>query len=318
MNFNLAQIIATLYLTFLLGYLQTYSCPNIHNIRNSVVIITGASSGVGAELAVQYGAYGANVVIAARRKADLEAVGKLVKEKGAKDVLVVPTDTSDSTQCEHLIKATIEKFGHLDTLVINHAIMDDAMFMVHNTTASIDKAYLDLFKVNVMGNVYLSRIAIPYLEETSGHIAVVSSASAKVGCAFRGAYVTSKNALHGFYSTLRGELNLLHSKVTIGVQVLSMIATPEITKEPALVASGFAMPVDACAAEMICAVQSKWEETYIPKSIAPWAWITMIFPGLNEFAVNMVYASKVERYVDYVKNFGGSEGLKKAFFSASK
>jgi hypothetical protein len=44
----------------------------------------------------------------------------------------------------------------------------------------------------------------------------------------------------------------------------------------------------------------------------------MIFPGLNEFAVNMVYASKVERYVDYVKNFGGSEGLKKAFFSASK
>jgi len=280
-----------------------FQCPGRELVRNSVVVITGASSGIGAELARQYAALGAQVVVAARRRGELEAVAAELPALGAAGVLAVATDASDAAQCERLVAAALEKFGHLDTLVINHAYFDDAMFLSYNSSAELDQAFGSAFQVSVMGNIYLTRAALPALERSRGHIAVVSSASAKVGAAFHPAYVMSKSALHGFYATLRGELNLVRSRVSLGLLVLGMIATPEILQEPALAASGFAMPVASCAHGIICSIQARWHETYVPKHLAPVSWLTMAVPTLNEVLVNLVYVSKVQRYQDFIAAF---------------
>lgn len=253
-------------------HFYVYQCPEVAPIRDKVVLITGASSGIGAELALQYGAKGARIAIAARRAAQLEATEARALEAGAQDVLIVPTDMSDASACDALVQKTIERFGRLDILFLNHATVDDGLFIASNGTQSIDDTVLWTLRANLMGSAYAAKAALPYLEATGGHIAVVGSASAKVPAPFHIGYVTSKNALEGFFNTLRAELHLLNSRVTIGIQVLGMIATPEVTKDPAL--KGLAAPVPATAAEMICAAQARWYETYIPKWYRPWTYVT--------------------------------------------
>ena len=121
-------------------------------IRGSVVVITGASSGIGAELAVQYGSLGARVVIGARRRAELEAVAARVRGAGG-EAVAVAGDMGVAADCEALIAAAAEHFGGLDTLVVNHAMFDDGMFLGKDV-AAIDAMKVQ-FSVNVMGPAYL-------------------------------------------------------------------------------------------------------------------------------------------------------------------
>lgn len=255
-----------------LMYAWTYQCPDLPAVRNSVVLITGASSGIGAELAVQYGGLGARLVLAARRRTELEATAEAAKAAGAVDVLVLPTDMSDGSQVEALISAAVDRFGRLDKLILNHAMVDDALFSSHGSPASLDDSMLAIFRANVMGSAYAARAALPHLEATGGHIAVVGSASAKVAAPFHAGYVASKHALHGVFDTLRAELHLAGSTVTIGIQVLGMIATKEVLRDPAL--AGLAAPVPSVAREMICAAQARWYEVYVPRWYGPWTLVT--------------------------------------------
>ena len=210
----------------LLGFFRP-RCPPLSAVKHSVVLLTGASSGIGAELAVQYGALGAHLVIAARREAELSAVGEKARAAGAASVLVVPTDMEDAAAVEHLVRACSEAHGgRLDVLFLNHARVDDGLLSSHADARSLQGILLGVFSANLVGSALAARAAMPLLEKSGGHIAVVSSASAKVAAPFHGAYVTSKMALHGYFDTLRSELKLVGSRVSVGLQVLGMIATP--------------------------------------------------------------------------------------------
>lgn len=261
-----------------------FQCPELQRVRNSVVIITGSSSGIGEELAHQYGKLGAKLVLAARRKSELEKVADGARRQGAAEVIVIPTDFSNSQEVQTLIQQTVARFGAIDTLILNHAAFDDGMFMSFNTTDDMTKQLEFQFRVNVVGSAVATRAALPFLERTAGHIAVVSSGSAKIPAPFHPGYVTSKSAIHGLYDTLRAELNLVNSRVSIGILVLGMIRTAEIVAEGEKLAS-LAMPVPACAAEMICSIQARWQESYVPKWIAVQS-LTKIHPAVQDWAMN--------------------------------
>lgn len=252
-------------------FLWINQCPRLEALKDSVVVLVGASSGIGAELAIQYGQLGASLVLAARRKEQLEEVATQALEAGATAVITVPTDLSDPAAVTSLIETAIARFTRIDILFLNQAVFDDDLFVSYPDAQSIDKVLSRAFKSNVVGSAMAARVALPYLERVGGHIAVTSSASAKVAAPFHVGYVASKCALHGVFDTLRAELHLLGSNVTIGLQVLGMIATKEVIADSALV--DMAEPVPAVASEMICSAQARWDHTYVPKWY--WAWSTL-------------------------------------------
>jgi len=161
-----------------------------------VVIITGASSGIGLALAKEYDKKNINIVIAAR---NIEKLTQLQQEL-KNEILVVKTDVSIQSDCENLINKTIEKFGRIDILINNAGISMRSLII--DTDFEVIKRVMD---VNYWGTVYCTKYALPHILETKGSIAAVSSIAGFKGLPARVAYSSSKFAIHGFIDVLRME-----------------------------------------------------------------------------------------------------------------
>ena len=179
------------------------------------IIITGASDGIGAELARQLArrhGLQAMLVLAARNTARLQSVAADCMAMGAR-TLIMPTDVTDAYQCRHLVDTTVRQFGSLDILINNagvsgHALLEDV---------SADKLawYEDMMRVNLWGSVYCTHAALPALKESHGRIVAVSSLAGLVGVPGRTAYCASKFAMAGFFEALRAEVKDAGVSVTI-------------------------------------------------------------------------------------------------------
>lgn len=277
-------------------------CPQ-SSARGKIVLITGVSSGIGVDLATQYGAEGAHLILAARRKALLDQTAAKALQAGAASVLAIPTDMTKRDQVEALIRAAKEKHGGLlDVLLLNHATVDDAMVVEYNSTAELAAAIEPVFEANVLGSIYAAHAAMPMLERSKGHIAVVSSASTIAPAPFHPAYVSSKRALGGFFDTLRHELHLINSNVTVQIQILGMIATEAVTKDPG---QWLAIPVEQAAREMICAVRGRWDTIYVPHWYSPLVMaLNMLGKKLGEITINYSYVFNVQRYLIRIADAG--------------
>ena len=134
---------------------------------NKVVIITGASSGIGLAAARQFASEGANVVLAARSADKLQQTFCELSNRGQEGsrFLAVPTDVSKEEDCKRLIESTIEKFGKIDVLVNNAGISMRAMFK--DLELDVIRRLMD---VNFWGTVYCTKYALPYLLETKGTV----------------------------------------------------------------------------------------------------------------------------------------------------
>lgn len=256
------------------------------------------SSGIGAELAEQYGALGAKLVLAARRLDQLQEVAEKARAKGAAAVHAVQTDMSNRADVEKLIAAAVQSYGGIDTLVLNHAAVDDEMVEEHKDAASLEKVLRTVLHSNLFGSAVAAHAALPYLEESSrgGHIAVVSSATAIAPAPFHSSYAASKRALGGFFDSLRHELHLTGRKTSIGIQILGMIGTPAVMKDPGN--HFLAIPVPECAQTMICAIQARFKENFVPH----WYWpmtagLRLMGTDFTEWAMNSFYINNVEDYV---------------------
>jgi short-subunit dehydrogenase len=178
--------------------------------RGQVVIVTGASAGIGKAMALQLARQGAKVAIAARRADRLEAVAAECRALGA-EVLVVPTDVSDEVQCKALVDKTVAAFGRLDMLINNAGLAATALFD--------EFPNLDLFRhtmdVNFYGAVYCTYYTLPYLKQTKGRIVAISSLGGKAAIPYNTPYCASKYGLQGFYDSLRMELTQHGVSVTV-------------------------------------------------------------------------------------------------------
>ncbi len=180
-------------------------------MKNKVVIITGASSGIGLACAKEFANCGAKVVLAARRKDKLKEIENEILNNGA-EVLSVKTDVSCEEDCKHLISETINKFGTIDILINNAGISMRALFI--DTNLDVLKT---LMNTNFWGTVYCTKYALPYLLKSKGSLIGISSISGLKAMPGRVGYSISKFALHGFLETLRIEY------LKTGLHVLTVV-----------------------------------------------------------------------------------------------
>jgi short-subunit dehydrogenase len=164
-----------------------------------VVIITGASSGIGRALVYEFAKQGAYVIAAARSKDKLGAIeGDLNKTNP--NILVVPTDVSREEDCKNLIEIAISKYGKIDVLISNAGVSMRALF--EDTDLKVIRRLMD---VNFWGTVYLTKYALPYLLKSKGTLVGVSSVAGYKGLPGRTGYSASKFALQGFLGVVRTE-----------------------------------------------------------------------------------------------------------------
>ena len=197
-----------------------------------VAIVTGASSGIGRAIATELCAAGARVVLAARRKDELEELAAALQSDFPDDsprAVAVPTDVADEAALERMVARAIATYGQLDILV--NAAGIGAFASVHK----IDAATLDrVWAVNVRGAILATKHVVPILA-AQGHGAIVNigSVSSKRGWPQGTPYVASKFALRGFTECLRAEVR------DQGVRVV--LVCPDLTDTGFFAASGVAL-----------------------------------------------------------------------------
>lgn len=229
------------------------------------VWLTGASSGIGEQLAYQLNLHGAKLIISSRRAEELERVkGNMPGNKS--DVHVLPLDLERTDQLPDAVAQASNMFGPIDILINNAGIAQRDFAM--NTRFSIDRKIME---VNYFATILLTKLLLPgMLERKSGHIVVVSSMSGKYGIPRSSAYAASKHALHGFFDSLRAEIGTRTVALTV---IIPGIINTGITRS-AMRGDGTAYgkqertqsegcPPEKAALQMMKAIASRKEEAFV-------------------------------------------------------
>jgi NADP-dependent 3-hydroxy acid dehydrogenase YdfG len=198
-----------------------HTSSELTDLRGSVAVVTGASSGIGEAVAVALAQRGARVALAARREERLAALGERLEKTSEGEVTVIPCDVRQPEDVQRLITTTLERWGKIDILVAN------AGFGYRSPIAEGDIAiWKDMLDTNVYGLLLTLRYAVPsMLERGAGHVVVTSSVAGRVVTPGGGAYCGSKFAASAIAEALRMEV------ATRGVRVTTI--------EPGVVISEF-------------------------------------------------------------------------------
>jgi short-subunit dehydrogenase len=166
-----------------------------------VVVLTGASEGIGRALALRLARDGARLVLSARNAARLESLADECRARGAQ-ALVVPGDASVRADCEALADAAFRHYGAIDMLVLNAGA---TMWSRLDELEDVDLLER-LMRLNFLGAAWLTRRALPALAAARGRIVAIASIAGLVGIPTRTGYAASKHAMVGFFDSLRVEL----------------------------------------------------------------------------------------------------------------
>ena len=252
-------------------------------MKGKVVIVTGASSGIGRATAIEFARKGAQVVLAARSDNELEVVKAEIEKLGG-TCLSVKTDVSLEESCKNMIEKTIETYGQIDVLVNNAGI---------SIRAILEDMQLDTFKkvmdVNLYGAVYCTKYALPYLLKTKGSVVGVSSIAGYVGLPARTAYCASKSGLQGFLESLRIEnrktgLHVLvacpgYTESNIRKKALNAVGE---SQDESPINEGNIMPASAVARKLVRAVIKRKRRLTLTTEGILAVHIAKFFPGFIE------------------------------------
>jgi short-subunit dehydrogenase len=252
------------------------------SLEGKVAIITGASRGIGAELARQLAEKGAKVTLAARSRKDLESVAEQCRNQGGQ-ALVVPTDVTDESACASLVDRTVEAFGGIDILVNNAGMTMHARFDDIEDLSIFER----IMQVNYLGTVYCTHKAMPYLKESDGLVVGISSLTGKTGVPTRSAYAASKHAMQGFLDSIRVELD----EAGVDVSVISPGFVDTDIRSHALGQDGATrgdapedtdrdmMSVEECGRRIVRAIRHREREVVMSLTGKLGQWAKLIAPG---------------------------------------
>ncbi len=229
------------------------------------VWITGASSGIGEALALEYAKSNANLILSSRKKEALEVVAKKCQTPSNK-VFVAPLDLADSSNFKAVISEVRSQFDRVDILINNGGISQRSLVL--ETPMEVDRR---LFEINYFGTIHLTKLILPWMLETGGgNIVAISSISGKFGFPLRASYAATKHALFGFFETLGLEHIKDNIKTTMvcpgriktNFSLSALNSKGETTNEmdPGL-ANG--MPASICAQRIAKAVRKNKREVWI-------------------------------------------------------
>jgi len=193
-------------------------------LREQVIVITGASSGIGLVTAKQAAQHGARVVLVARNGTDLARAVEEIRRQGGRAVRVV-ADVADAQQVERVAAAAIAEFGRIDTWVNNAAVSMYGRI----TELSIEDMRRQM-DVNYWGQVYGSRVAVQHLRQRGGALINVASALADRAIPLQGLYCAAKHALKAFTDALRMELEEEGVPISVTLVKPASIDTPFFEK----------------------------------------------------------------------------------------
>ncbi len=254
----------------------------------NVVVLTGASSGIGRAMARQLAAGGAWLALAARSAAELdEAVAECLTVgtgSGARAV-AVPTDVADEAQCRALVARAAAEFGRVDTLVCNAGISMWARFDALADLRGLER----IMQVNYFGAVYCTHAALPHLTRSRGRIVAVSSLTGKTGVPTRTGYAASKHAMAGFFDSLR--IELADEGVAVTVVYPGFVATgvrrhavgPDgrpLGVSP--VQEARVMTADECARLTLAAAAARRREVVMTTRGKVGQWLRLVAPGVTD------------------------------------
>jgi NAD(P)-dependent dehydrogenase (short-subunit alcohol dehydrogenase family) len=194
-------------------------------VGDQVVVLMGASSGIGRETALRFARKGAKVVVSARGEEGLDSLVEEIRREDG-EAIAVPADTSEFDQVKAVADRTVQEYGRLDTWVHLAAVGLFAAF-----EEITPKEFRRVIEVNLMGQAYGAMAALPHIKrEGGGALIHVSSMGAKRSIPLQSAYCASKHGIDGFLESLRVELQ--HEKLPISVtQVMpATINTPSSTR----------------------------------------------------------------------------------------
>lgn len=251
-------------------------------MRNNVVVITGASKGIGAELARQMAARGAMLALVARDRQALEKVAAECVALGSQAEVIV-ADVAIEDDCRGMVEHTVAAFGRIDTLVNNAGATMWARFEDIADMSILAR----LMQVNYMGAVYCTHHALPHLKAARGRIVGVASLTALTGVPTRTGYAASKHAMRGFFDSLR--IELAGSGVTVTMIYPGFVATgirenasgPDgrpVAVNP--VKEGEVMGVEECARTTLAAIAARKREVVMTVRGKIAMFVKPVAPGL--------------------------------------
>lgn len=252
------------------------------DFTDKIIVITGASDGIGAELARQLATQRARLVLAARRPAELAAIADECRAAGA-ECLTVSTDVAEQAQCVALVEAAVARFGGIDVLVANAGVSGHARLDQVTDLGWYER----MMRVNLFGTLWCCHAALPHLKARRGLIVGVSSLAGKIGVPGRTAYSASKFAVAGLLEALRSEL--VEDGVGVTIVYPGVVATRiryhgfGADGAPAgrsgLDERGM-MPVEVCVQQMIEAMTHRRRELVMTAKGRLGLWLKLIAPGL--------------------------------------
>ena len=251
------------------------------DIKNKVIWITGASSGIGEALCYQLNEMGAKLIISSRNREALYQVKNNCKINPL-DIHVLPLDLENTDSLRNVTTEALKIFNKIDILIHSGGISQRSLAI--ETELSVAQR---LMNINFWGTVALTQYLLPsMLSKKTGHIVVISSLVGKFGTKFRSAYSASKHALHGYFDSLRTEIDPAIKitivcpgfiKTNVTINALTANGSKQNTMDDAQ-ANG--MPADKCALEIIDAIKSAKEEVYIGGKEKYGVLIKRFLPGL--------------------------------------
>ena len=254
--------------------------PLVGSFRDQVVLITGASSGIGRLTAVTFARQGAAVALLARRRAQLEEVAAAIRAAGGRS-LVVPTDVTDLRAARNSVAKVRRRWGRIDILV------NSAGILLPSPVEMLTAAHFDaMLRVNVFGALFMMQAVLPAMRAAKrGTIINVASLAGRRGLTPLGGYCATKFALVALSEALRTEIDT--SKIHVGLVMPGVIDTPMaqgFEKEAAFPSwsSVLNMPPEWVVAAILLATRFRLREISVPPGAATMEILAALTPGLTD------------------------------------
>ncbi|KAM3876118.1 hydroxysteroid 11-beta-dehydrogenase 1-like protein [Diretmus argenteus] len=254
------------------------------SLKGARVLVTGASTGIGEQIAYHYARFGAQIVITARREVVLQQVAEKCLSLGAQKALYVAADMANESDPERVVNFAVDQLGGLDYLVLNH---------IGPSPFSMWEGDMDhirwLMKVNFLSYVQMASKGLRTLEQSKGSLVIVSSLLGKMPSPFVAPYSATKFALNGFFGALSHELAMKKSNVSISICTLGLIDTDSAMEKVRGLTDVPAYPATDAALSIITAGATRTPESFYP-------WFTYIasltkdwFPPITDYFIRNTY-----------------------------